>query len=94
MEIHEQKKQQEEEETKERQRKNSEGNRVEIWVLPDGTSSDGQDEHDLQHMSPMELNKRFTLSFLHVHGKLFTKIGWETSTSGGRLVHAFVLHSY
>lgn len=27
---------------------------------------------------PMQLNKRFILSFLHAHGKLFTRIGMET----------------
>lgn len=27
----------------------------------------------------LQLNKRFILSFLHAHGKLFTKVGWVLS---------------
>ena len=52
---------------------------MEVWVLPDGTSTDGQGNHteekDITVMSMPELHKHFTLSFLHVQGMLFTKIG-------------------
>lgn len=39
----------------------------------DGGESSGEEE--LHQMDPTELNKRFVISFLHVHGKLVTKIG-------------------
>ena len=57
------------------------GHRLEIWLSKDGTSSEdmpteqGDGEDSLMKLSAVELNKRFVLSFLHVHGKLFTKIG-------------------
>lgn len=38
-----------------------------------GGESSGDEE--LHQMDPTELNKRFVISFLHVHGKLVTKIG-------------------
>ncbi|XP_058857558.1 telomerase-binding protein EST1A [Acipenser ruthenus] len=61
--------------------------RVEIWVRPArkgqsraGSESGKESEQDseLSHLIPSDLNKRFILSFLHAHGKLFTKIGMET----------------
>ncbi|PIK60561.1 putative telomerase-binding protein EST1A isoform X2 [Apostichopus japonicus] len=66
------------------------GNRKEIWIHYDGTragakphdmeeeeqlSDEESSERELKKMPPAELNKRFVLSFLNVHGKLFTKIG-------------------
>ncbi|XP_070572544.1 telomerase-binding protein EST1A-like [Ptychodera flava] len=59
--------------------------RLEVWYTHDGqveseesnTGGDPRDESDLSKLSPVELNKRFVLSFLHIHGKLFTKIGME-----------------
>ncbi|CAH1802167.1 unnamed protein product, partial [Owenia fusiformis] len=53
--------------------------RIEIWVSPDGSSvtETVQQEDALSNLSTNELNRRFTLSFLLVHGKLFTKIGME-----------------
>ncbi|XP_062618954.1 telomerase-binding protein EST1A-like [Saccostrea cucullata] len=58
------------------------GQRIEIWVSPDGTSSEGKTEvggeEDLDKLEAVELNKRFNLSFLNVHGKLFTKVGRES----------------
>ncbi|XP_041097128.1 telomerase-binding protein EST1A isoform X2 [Polyodon spathula] len=61
--------------------------RVEIWVRPArkgqsraGSESGKESEQDseLSNLIPSDLNKRFILSFLHAHGKLFTKIGMET----------------
>ncbi|XP_028937859.1 telomerase-binding protein EST1A isoform X1 [Ornithorhynchus anatinus] len=60
--------------------------RLEIWIHPSqprssqGTESgkDSEQENGLGGLSPGELNKRFILSFLHAHGKLFTRIGMET----------------
>ncbi|RWS26352.1 telomerase-binding protein EST1A-like protein [Leptotrombidium deliense] len=58
--------------------------RLEIWIRPDGTSSkhtslvqnfSAEEEFDM--LTDVDLNKRFVLSFLHVHGKLFTKVGME-----------------
>ncbi|ESP00994.1 hypothetical protein LOTGIDRAFT_225561 [Lottia gigantea] len=56
--------------------------RIEIWISSDGSSTENQadvdsQEEDLSQLSGIELNKRFVLSFLIVHGKLFTKIGME-----------------
>ncbi|XP_029557708.1 telomerase-binding protein EST1A [Salmo trutta] len=68
-----------------------EGARVEIWVSPIGqagvpsshrggseSSRDSEQEGELGNLSPSDLNKRFILSFLHAHGKLFTKVGMES----------------
>ncbi|XP_004594022.2 telomerase-binding protein EST1A [Ochotona princeps] len=60
--------------------------RLEIWIHPShsrssqGTESgkESEQENGLGSLSPSELNKRFILSFLHAHGKLFTRIGMET----------------
>ncbi|KAK3084840.1 hypothetical protein FSP39_019998 [Pinctada imbricata] len=64
-----------------RKRRPAHGQRIEVWVAPDGTSSEDQiqdgEMEDLSKLDAVELNKRFNLSFLNVHGKLFTKIGRE-----------------
>ncbi|GBN04942.1 Telomerase-binding protein EST1A, partial [Araneus ventricosus] len=57
--------------------------RYEIWIKRDGSSSQHPadtsfDCTDLANLSDIDLNKRFITSFLHVHGKLFTKVGMET----------------
>jgi protein SMG6 len=38
-------------------------------------SGDSSDDEELRQMDPSELNKRFVISFLHVQGKLITRIG-------------------
>ncbi|XP_026184534.1 telomerase-binding protein EST1A isoform X2 [Mastacembelus armatus] len=68
-----------------------EGARVEIWIRPSGqtaipssqrggseSSRDSEQDGELGSLSASDLNKRFILSFLHAHGKLFTKVGMET----------------
>ncbi|XP_041749332.1 telomerase-binding protein EST1A [Coregonus clupeaformis] len=68
-----------------------EGSRVEIWVHPiaqagaqsshrggSESSRDSEQEGELGNLSASDLNKRFILSFLHAHGKLFTKVGMES----------------
>ncbi|KAI4871334.1 hypothetical protein NFI96_003129 [Prochilodus magdalenae] len=63
--------------------------RVEIWIRPSGhkgvlsrtagsESSRDEQDGDLSTLSASDLNKRFILSFLHTHGKLFTKVGMES----------------
>ncbi|KAK7925743.1 hypothetical protein WMY93_008053 [Mugilogobius chulae] len=64
--------------------------RVEIWIRPTGqtpglshrggseSSRDSEQDGDLSTVSISDLNKRFILSFLHAHGKLFTKVGMES----------------
>ncbi|KAF5269666.1 hypothetical protein FQA39_LY08589 [Lamprigera yunnana] len=65
--------------------------RREIWIRPDGgrrvhrTTSAAQEpkhpdseEEDLASLTCLEVNKRFVTSYLHVHGKLITKIGMES----------------
>uniref|UniRef100_A0A6Q2YKC7 Telomerase-binding protein EST1A n=1 Tax=Esox lucius TaxID=8010 RepID=A0A6Q2YKC7_ESOLU len=65
--------------------------RVEIWIRPSGqagapsshrggseSSRDSEQEGELGNLSASDLNKRFILSFLHTHGKLFTKVGMES----------------
>jgi protein SMG6 len=65
--------------------------RKETWIHPEGGSRmhrtapldvstldknvDTSDDDELNLMDPSELNKRFIVSFLHVQGKLITKIG-------------------
>uniref|UniRef100_A0A3P8TUW2 Telomerase-binding protein EST1A n=1 Tax=Amphiprion percula TaxID=161767 RepID=A0A3P8TUW2_AMPPE len=68
-----------------------EGARVEIWIRPSGqattsssqrggseSSRDSEQDGELGSLSATDLNKRFILSFLHAHGKLFTKVGMES----------------
>uniref|UniRef100_A0A131XZR4 Putative nonsense-mediated mrna decay protein n=1 Tax=Ixodes ricinus TaxID=34613 RepID=A0A131XZR4_IXORI len=61
--------------------------RLEVWIRPDGSTSHrssrssdlaSRELDQLARLSTVELNKRFVLSFLHVHGKLFTRVGMET----------------
>ncbi|KAL4647573.1 telomerase-binding protein EST1A isoform X1 [Arapaima gigas] len=67
--------------------------RVEIWVRPGGRCGSGsgatsrtgsesgresEQDSELGMLTASDLNKRFILSFLHAHGKLFTKVGMET----------------
>ncbi|XP_064618843.1 telomerase-binding protein EST1A-like [Lineus longissimus] len=71
--------------------------RIEIWVSSDGSKcqdevghDDSDIDEDLIKMSPVELNKRFVLSFLQVHGKLFSKIGMEMYPDAcGKMLHEF-----
>ncbi|KAK6317587.1 hypothetical protein J4Q44_G00129870 [Coregonus suidteri] len=44
----------------------------------DESSRDSEQEGELGNLSASDLNKRFILSFLHAHGKLFTKVGMES----------------
>jgi len=67
------------------------GPRVEIWVSQDGSSvkdsvGDGEEEEDLASLSAIELNKRFVLTYLNVHGKLFTKINFEVFAESASLM--------
>uniref|UniRef100_A0AAV2JCK1 Telomerase-binding protein EST1A n=1 Tax=Knipowitschia caucasica TaxID=637954 RepID=A0AAV2JCK1_KNICA len=64
--------------------------RVEIWIRPTAQTSgpshrggsessrDSEQDGELGTLSTGDLNKRFILSFLHAHGKLFTKVGMES----------------
>ncbi|GAB6029112.1 hypothetical protein CHUAL_004893 [Chamberlinius hualienensis] len=65
----------------------------EVWFYPDGqvvnrddianeesSSSSESDEKQIRNMEPLDLSKAFSLSFLHVHGKLFSRVGMETFT--------------
>ncbi|XP_056265618.1 telomerase-binding protein EST1A isoform X3 [Pseudoliparis swirei] len=67
------------------------GARVEIWsrtsrqaATPSSqrggseSSRDSEQDGELGGLSASDLNKRFILSFLHAHGKLFTKVGMES----------------
>lgn len=79
----EKKREQEKEKTRQlRQQKRQQGERMEVWVSSDGTSTENNGDEgtdqDLSKLDAVELNKRFVLSFLNVHGKLFTKVGRET----------------
>ncbi|XP_075745676.1 telomerase-binding protein EST1A-like isoform X2 [Rhipicephalus microplus] len=67
--------------------------RLEIWIRPDGTTSHrssrqgdqaSREVEQLSLLSTIDLNKRYVLSFLHVHGKLFTKVGMETFSETAR----------
>jgi protein SMG6 len=64
--------------------------RKETWIHPEGGCRvhltapldpsisgrvESSDDEELQAMDPSELNKRFVISFLHVQGKLITRIG-------------------
>ncbi|XP_078044593.1 uncharacterized protein LOC144474030 isoform X1 [Augochlora pura] len=73
------------------------GLRREIWIHPGGrrvrrtttaaTANEARLSHsdleDLAQLSSVEVNKRFVTSYLHVHGKLITKIGMETFQEAG-----------
>ncbi|XP_061154726.1 telomerase-binding protein EST1A isoform X3 [Syngnathus typhle] len=53
------------------------GARSELWLRPGGRG-DSEQDGELSGLSAGDLNRRFTLSFLHAHGKLFTKVGMES----------------
>uniref|UniRef100_A0A8C2FVP2 Telomerase-binding protein EST1A n=1 Tax=Cyprinus carpio TaxID=7962 RepID=A0A8C2FVP2_CYPCA len=70
-------------------RRGEDATRVEIWIRPTGhpgtsrltgseSGKDSEQDGELGTLSPSDLNKRFILSFLHTHGKLFTKVGMES----------------
>ncbi|XP_048374838.1 telomerase-binding protein EST1A isoform X3 [Sphaerodactylus townsendi] len=60
--------------------------RLELWIHPSHPRSsqshesgrDSEQDNGLGSLSPTDLSKRLVLSFLHAHGKLFTRIGMET----------------
>ncbi|XP_061660407.1 telomerase-binding protein EST1A isoform X2 [Syngnathoides biaculeatus] len=69
------------------------GARSEVWVRPGGRSGaeaasargtagesagDCELDAELDDLSASDISKRFSLSFLHAHGKLFTKVGMES----------------
>ncbi|KAI1291977.1 Telomerase-binding protein EST1A [Halotydeus destructor] len=65
-----------------------ENQRLEIWIRPDGTKSKQTSKIesespaiDMTELSDLDLNKQFILSYLHVHGKLFSKVGMENFDS-------------
>ncbi|XP_014224992.1 telomerase-binding protein EST1A isoform X2 [Trichogramma pretiosum] len=75
----------------EKESSNHKGLRREIWYHPDGKrvrrttstvsemkNDDESDLDTLEQLSSLELNKRFVTSYLHVHGKLITRVGLET----------------
>uniref|UniRef100_A0A8C5G1S8 Telomerase-binding protein EST1A n=1 Tax=Gouania willdenowi TaxID=441366 RepID=A0A8C5G1S8_GOUWI len=71
-------------------RRSEEGARVEIWIHPSGQSAskrgcsessrDSEQDGELGSLSVTDLNKKFILSFLHAHGKLFTNVGMDSFT--------------
>lgn len=74
--------------------------RVEIWIRPTGqtftqrggseSSRDSEQDGELGTLSTSDLNRRFILSFLHAHGKLFTKVGMESfSAVASRVLQDF-----
>ncbi|XP_057676264.1 telomerase-binding protein EST1A isoform X1 [Corythoichthys intestinalis] len=58
------------------------GARREVWLRPG--RSDPEQDAELGSLGVAELNKRFILSFLHAHGKLFTKVGMESFPRAAR----------
>ncbi|XP_063703273.1 telomerase-binding protein EST1A isoform X2 [Culicoides brevitarsis] len=67
--------------------------RRENWIHPEGGSrmrrfapldpmagqgNESSDDDDLSQLDALEVNKRFITSFLHIQGKLITKIGMES----------------
>ncbi|XP_043484616.1 telomerase-binding protein EST1A-like isoform X3 [Leptopilina heterotoma] len=85
--------------------------RRETWIHPGGkrmrrttsastaneTIIPDSDSEDLAQLTSVEVNKRFITSYLHVHGKLITKIGMETFQEAGiqmlREFRALLQHS-
>ncbi|XP_064207474.1 telomerase-binding protein EST1A isoform X2 [Anguilla rostrata] len=75
--------------------------RVEIWIRPSGPTGnasrtgsesgrDSEQDGELGALSASDLNKRFILSLLHAHGKLFTRVGMETFPEvAGRVLQEF-----
>ncbi|XP_077294426.1 smg6 nonsense mediated mRNA decay factor isoform X3 [Arctopsyche grandis] len=75
------------------------GLRREVWTRPGGRRTTTllqadrlaaraalSDDEELASMTSIELNKRFVISYLHVHGKLITKIGMETLSESATLM--------
>ncbi|XP_077596557.1 telomerase-binding protein EST1A isoform X2 [Stigmatopora nigra] len=58
------------------------GARSEVWLRPG--PRDSEQDAELGVLAAGELNKRFILSFMHVHGKLFTKVGMESFPRAAR----------
>ncbi|XP_041977684.1 uncharacterized protein LOC121732012 [Aricia agestis] len=70
------------------------GLRREVWVRPGGgrtaTLTHAPRDDYLDTMTPVELNKNFIMSYLHVNGKLITKIGMESfHEAAGSMVRQF-----
>ncbi|XP_057176862.1 telomerase-binding protein EST1A [Triplophysa rosa] len=70
-------------------RRGEDAARVEIWIRPSGhpgvsrtagseSGKDSEQDGELGTLSASDLNKKFILSFLYAHGKLFTKVGMES----------------
>ncbi|XP_051973201.1 telomerase-binding protein EST1A-like isoform X1 [Xyrauchen texanus] len=78
-----------------------EDTRVEIWICSSGhpgtsrttgseSGKDSEQDAELGNLSASDLNKRFILSFLHSHGKLFTKVGMESFPAvASKVLHEF-----
>ncbi|CAK1581884.1 unnamed protein product [Parnassius mnemosyne] len=63
--------------------------RRELWLRP-GARAHHSDDERFDAMTSVELNKNFITSYLHVHGKLITKIGMESlHASAGRMLRQF-----
>ncbi|XP_054290937.1 telomerase-binding protein EST1A isoform X2 [Macrosteles quadrilineatus] len=82
--------------------------RREIWIHPEGgrrvhrttstsAHTDSDSETELGALPHLELSKRFYMSFIHVHGKLFMKVGMESFPSAAlqmlRQLRALLQHS-
>ncbi|CAH2073901.1 unnamed protein product, partial [Iphiclides podalirius] len=70
------------------------GLRREVWLRPGASRASParhhSDDERFDAMTPVELNKNFITSYLHVHGKLITKIGMETlHESAARMLRQF-----
>lgn len=64
--------------------------RREVWYHPNNgqrvsrttstavRAAQSDTEEELAKLTSVDLNKRFVMSFMHIHGKLFTKVGLET----------------
>ncbi|CAG4989650.1 unnamed protein product [Parnassius apollo] len=64
--------------------------RREVWLRPGARAPHHSDDERFDAMSSVELNKNFITSYLHVHGKLITKIGMESlHASAGRMLRQF-----
>ncbi|XP_068629473.1 telomerase-binding protein EST1A isoform X1 [Battus philenor] len=66
------------------------GQRHEVWLRPGASLRPRADDERFDNMTSVELNKNFITSYLHVHGKLITKIGMETlHESAARMLRQF-----
>lgn len=62
----------------------------------DSRRADSEDE-ELSTLSSVDVNKRFSTSYLHVHGKLFTKVGYVSGDAcllGRRQHHSIEFYSF